>query len=140
MVCRASGYYGTAFKAGRGVTQGGVLSAKLFNILVNAVVREWLHQLREGKEFEEDELLEMMATFFAIFYVDDVYLASWDAGFLQRALDVLVELFERVGLQTNTYAVWARDGFGVELSRCCMWAVWEGIEGKFSWLPSGRCP
>jgi hypothetical protein len=41
MVCRGSGYYGTPFKAGRGVTQGGPLSAKLFNILVDAVVREW---------------------------------------------------------------------------------------------------
>jgi hypothetical protein len=46
MVCRASEYYGTAFKAGRGVTQGGPLSAKLFNILVNAVLREWIWELR----------------------------------------------------------------------------------------------
>jgi hypothetical protein len=38
----------------------------------------------------------------AIFYVDDAYLASRDAGFLQHALDILVDLFERVGLQTNT--------------------------------------
>ncbi len=30
MVCRAMGNYGTPFKAGRGVTQGGPLSAKLF--------------------------------------------------------------------------------------------------------------
>jgi len=41
-VCRASGNYGAPFKAGRGVTQGGPLSAKLFNVLVDAVVREWL--------------------------------------------------------------------------------------------------
>jgi hypothetical protein len=44
----------------------------------------------------------MMAAFFAIFYIDDAYLASWDAGFRQHALDILVDLFERVGLQTNT--------------------------------------
>jgi hypothetical protein len=42
MVCRAGGNYGTAFKAGRGITQGGPLSAKLFNILVDAVVSEWV--------------------------------------------------------------------------------------------------
>jgi hypothetical protein len=41
MVCRGSGYYGTPFKAGHGVTQGRPLSAKLFNILVDAVIREW---------------------------------------------------------------------------------------------------
>jgi hypothetical protein len=42
MDCRASGKYGTAFKVSRGVTQGGPLSAKLFNILVDWVVREWI--------------------------------------------------------------------------------------------------
>jgi hypothetical protein len=102
MVCRGSGYYGTPFKVGRGVTQGGPLSAKLFNILVDAVVREWFWQLQESGEYKEDELFGMMAAFFAIFYVDDACLASWDAGFLQHALDILVDLFKRVGLQTNT--------------------------------------
>jgi hypothetical protein len=42
-----------------------------------------------------------MATFFAIFYVDDTYLASSDPDFLQRALNVIVGLFDRVGLKTN---------------------------------------
>jgi hypothetical protein len=102
MVCRASGYYSTPFKAGHGVTQGGLLSTKLFNILVDAVVREWFWQLQESGEYVEDKLFEMMVMFFAIFYLDDAYLASWDAGFLQHALKILVNLFERVGLQTNT--------------------------------------
>jgi hypothetical protein len=101
MVCRASGNYGTPFKAGCGVTQGGPLSAKLFNILVDAVARKWLRELREGGDYEEWELAELMLTYFAIFYVDDAYLASRDAEFLQRALDLLVSLFGRVGLETN---------------------------------------
>jgi hypothetical protein len=45
MVCQALGNYGMAFKASRGVTHGGPLSAKLFNILVDAVVWEWIQQL-----------------------------------------------------------------------------------------------
>ena len=102
MVCRASGNYGQPFKAGRGVTQGGPLSAKLFNILVDAVAREWFRQLREEGDYEEAELDDLMSTFFAIFYVNDAYLALWDADFLQRALDIVVGLFEWVGLQTNT--------------------------------------
>ncbi len=93
MVCRAPGNYGQPFKAGRGVTQGGPLSAKLFNILVNAVVRELFRQLREEGDYKEAELDELLGTFFAIFYVDDAYLASRDAGFLQHALDILVGLF-----------------------------------------------
>ena len=74
-VCRASGNYGAPFKAGRGVTQGGPLSAKLFNIVVDAVVREWLRLLREemAPGPEEEELDQMMETLFAIFYVDDAY-------------------------------------------------------------------
>ena len=43
-----------------------------------------------------------MAPFFTIFYVDNAYLASRDADFLQRALDILVSLFELLGLETNT--------------------------------------
>jgi hypothetical protein len=33
--------------------------------------------------------------------VDDAYFASRDPVFLQTALDILVELFERIGLETN---------------------------------------
>ncbi len=84
MVCRASGYYGQPFKAGRGVTQGGPLSAKLFNIVVDAVVREWMVQLQQDGDYDDGMVQEFMATFFAIFYVDDAYLASRDAGFLQH--------------------------------------------------------
>ena len=38
-----------------------------------------------------------------IFYVDNAYLASWDAGFLQHVLTLLVDLFQWVELQTNTF-------------------------------------
>jgi hypothetical protein len=42
-----------------------------------------------------------MAAFFAIFYVDDAYLATRDPNFLQVALNSLVSLFECVGLESN---------------------------------------
>jgi hypothetical protein len=98
MVCQTAGNYGTAFTAGRGVTQGGPLFAKLFKILVNSVVWQWLRLLQEDGDYEEEELAEYMATFFAIFYINDAYLASRDGVFLQRALTLLVHLFEQVGL------------------------------------------
>jgi hypothetical protein len=41
-VCQAKGNYGRPFKAGRGVTQGGPLLAKLFNIVIDTVVWEWM--------------------------------------------------------------------------------------------------
>ncbi len=102
MMCRAAGNCGAAFKAGHGVTQGGPLSTKLFTILVNAVVWEWMGRLQEDGHYKEEELAEYMATFFTIFYIDEVYLTSQEAVFFQRALTLLVHLFERVCVQTNT--------------------------------------
>jgi hypothetical protein len=67
MVCRVAGNYGTAFKAGRGETQGGPLSARLFNIMVGAVVWKWIRQLQEDGDYGDEELAEYMATFVAIF-------------------------------------------------------------------------
>jgi hypothetical protein len=101
IVYRASGNYGEPFCAGRGVTQGGPLSAKLFNILVDTVVREWLRQLCDGGIVDPEELDLLMAAFFVIFHVDNAYLAARDPDFLQVALNSLVSLFECVGLETN---------------------------------------
>ncbi|KAL9183034.1 hypothetical protein ACHAXT_004821 [Thalassiosira profunda] len=101
LVCRASGVYGKPFRDGRGVTQGGPLSPKLFNILVDAIVREWL-TLLVGSDAVEGISAELMRTILAIFYADDAFLASRDPEELQRALDIVVELFDRVGLRTNT--------------------------------------
>jgi hypothetical protein len=101
MVCRASRNYGGPFCAGQSITQGGPLSAKLFNISVDAVVREWLRQLRDGGIVDPEELNLLIVAFFAIFYVDDAYLAARDPDFLQVALNSLVSLFECVGLETN---------------------------------------
>ena len=99
---QASGKYGTPFKAGHGVTQGGPLSAKLFNIMVDAVVRDWLCILRDEMDMEGEELDLMMEALYTIFYVDDAYIAARDPIFLQQAIDILITTFERVGLETNT--------------------------------------
>ncbi len=101
-VCRAKGNYGRPFKAGRGVTKGGPLSTKLFNIIVDTVVRKWMKLMCETLDDSAGDLTDQIKALFAIFYVDDGYIASRDAEFLQEALDILVETFKRVGLATNT--------------------------------------
>ncbi len=55
------------FQASHGVMQGGPLSVKLFNILVDAVVQELIRALQEDGDYEEEELGPHLSTFFAIF-------------------------------------------------------------------------
>jgi hypothetical protein len=101
-VCWAKGNYGRPFKAGCSVTQGEPLSAKLFNIVVDAVVREWMRLMSATIDDVDSNLDACIAGLFAVFYVDNGYIASRNAEFLQEALDILVETFKQVGLATNT--------------------------------------
>ena len=84
------------------MTQGGGLPAKLFNIIVNAVVPEWLQIMRESLDDLDSKLAAQIEELFAIFYVNDGYIASRDAEFLQETLNIPVKTFKRVGLATNT--------------------------------------
>jgi hypothetical protein len=56
----------------------------------------------ETLDDSDGKLTARVEALFAIFYVDDGYIASKDAEFLQEALDILVETFKRVGLASNT--------------------------------------
>ncbi len=78
---------------GHGVTQGGPLLAKLFNILVDAVVRERMRLMCEMLDDSDGQLAARVKELFAIFYVNNGYIASRDAEFLQEALDILVVTF-----------------------------------------------
>ena len=100
-VCRAKGNYGHYFQAGHGVIQGGLLLAKLFNIIVNIMVHEWMRLMRETLDNSEGDLAIQVKVLFAIFHVNDGYIASRDAEFLQEALNILVKTFKHIGLATN---------------------------------------
>ncbi len=66
----------------------------------------------------------MTAIFFAIFYVNDAYLASRDAGFLQHVLTLLVDLFQWVGFQTNT--------FKMQMMICTPGWIWSQLPTKLN--------
>ena len=91
-VCRALGNYGRSFKAYRGVTQGGPLSPKIFNFVVDAVVRELL-RVSLGEDEARDGVGERFREIIAIFYADDGLLALWSPEQLQSAFDVCADLF-----------------------------------------------
>jgi hypothetical protein len=72
----------------------------MFNVCVNALVREWLHQML-GEEAARNGLGECVVEILVVFYVDDGLIASHDPVWLQESFDVLIGLFERIGLFTN---------------------------------------
>ncbi len=84
------------------MTQGEPLPAKLFNIVVNAVVRECMRLMRVTIDNADGNLSKCIAGLFAVFYVSNGYVASRDAEFLQETLNILVKTFKCVNLTTNT--------------------------------------
>ena len=67
---------------------------------VDAVVREWLHQTL-GEEVAHDGIGDRVADILVAFFVDDGLVASRDPVWLQESFDILIGLFERIGLFTN---------------------------------------
>ena len=100
LVCRARGNYGEAFRAKRGITHGGPLSSLMFNVCVDAVVREWLC-LTLSDEAAHNRLGDRAAEILVAFYVDDRIIASHDPVLLQESFDILIRLFERISLFMN---------------------------------------
>ena len=100
MVARAGGYYREACKGDRGVTQGDPLSPTIFNVVVDAVVRNWATMALEEAEKRGERGNEGRHQD-ALFYADNGMLVLSDPHWLQWAFDALVSLFERVGLWTN---------------------------------------
>ena len=100
MVARAGGYYGTAFKGERGVTQSDLLSPTIFNVVVDAVVRHWATGVIADAE-ARGELRKEGRHQAELFYADDGMIASSDPRWLQGAFNTLAGLFDRVGLRTN---------------------------------------
>ena len=90
MVPIQAGYYGNAFHAERGVRQGDIISPLIFNIMVDAVVRNWRH-IHNPSGVED----------MAVFYADDGMLSGTDAEELQRGLDTMTRDFKSLGLKMN---------------------------------------
>jgi hypothetical protein len=77
------------------------MSPTIFNIVVDAVVRQWLSHVcsnavaMDGLDYEVGEK-------YFLFYADDGLVAAMDKDWVQESFDTLINLFERVGLRTNT--------------------------------------
>jgi hypothetical protein len=100
MVCHAGGNYGEPVRAFQGVTQGGPLSSLMFNVCVNCVVREWLQQVL-GDDAARDGVKEAVRKYCIEFFVDDRLVAARCPVWLQSSFNILIKLFERIGLLAN---------------------------------------
>jgi hypothetical protein len=72
----------------------------MFNVCVDAVVREWLYQTLD-EDIAQDRIGNQVAKILVAFYVNDGFIASRDPGWLQESFDILIGLFEWIGLFTN---------------------------------------
>ena len=107
MVARAGEYYRTAFNGARGVIKCNPLSPRIFNVVVDAVVRHWFTMAINDAEKMGERGKEGRHRA-ARFYADDGMVASLDLRWLQWEFNALVCLFERVGLRTyvgNTVSI-----------------------------------
>ena len=97
MVSKASGYFELLLKGYQSITQGNPLSPTIFNVAVEAVIRNWVMLVtptEAGTGGIGLTIIDLEANFFA----DDGLVASTQTERLKREFDVLTGFFNRVGL------------------------------------------
>ena len=116
MVAKAGGYYGSAFGGYRVLTQGYPLPPTIFNVVVYAVVRNWVAVMVKSAE-EHSGCVQEVRHQNALFCADDSMVALSDPILIQEDFSALLGLFDRVFLNTNS-----RKTVGI-LCRPCQVAV-----------------
>ena len=77
MVCYAGGSFGKPFGASWGVTQGGLLSSLMFNVCVDAVVREWFRWTIDEEAAHRE--FAVACREIVVFFVDNGLVGSRDS-------------------------------------------------------------
>ena len=85
---RQAGFYSDPLDVERGCTQGDIDSPIIFNVIMDAVLRKWMRNESFGKSD-------------STFYADDGLIENTNPIALQKDLDEMISLFEKVGLRTN---------------------------------------
>jgi hypothetical protein len=67
--------------------------------VVDCVIWAWELEISNGRSLTDETFRSLVAE---IFYDDDGLIASYQPELAQDSLDYLVELFQRMGLNTNT--------------------------------------
>ena len=84
-------FYGTPFKAERGVRQGDIISPTIFNIVIDSIVRDCMHKLEEIND--KDTTIQ--------FYADDGLIGGKNYETVQFMMDVITKSCLSFGLEMN---------------------------------------
>ena len=93
-------YLGKYFRIRRGVTQGDPISPMIFNIVVDAVVREVLGVVC-GTQEAQHGLGWAAGDINLVFYAKNGRIPGQDREWVKNALTVAVTMLRRMGLETN---------------------------------------
>jgi hypothetical protein len=93
IVPKQASFFSTPFRATRGVRQGDILSAIIFNIVSDAVIR-WVYETAHGNTAGRPPVDSK-------FYADDGNVSGEDPAEVQQYVDLYTEGFNRVGMETN---------------------------------------
>ena len=88
-VLRQAGFYSRGIKVERGVTQGDTNSPIIFNVVIDVVINRWVEDIYYKKRD-------------ALFYAEDGAIYNINSDSLQNDLNIIISLFENVGLRTNS--------------------------------------
>jgi hypothetical protein len=72
----------------------------MFNVCVNCVIREWLHQVM-GDKVTQEGVGDVVCNQCIAFFVDEGLVSTRCPEWLQSSFDILIKLFERIGLLAN---------------------------------------
>jgi hypothetical protein len=119
---------------------GGTPVGNMFDIIVNAVVPEWMRLMRDTLDYTKGNIVKCIEGIFAVFYINDGFIVSCNAEFLQEALDIFVKTFKHVSLATYTKKMQAlvcmpgkiRVQLATDLYRCMCKGVAAGEEPNWA--------
>ena len=100
MVVKADGFNASPLKGSRVVTQGDPLYPIISNMVIDAVLRQWIMAVVE-EETGPDSFVCVVRSLEVLFYTNDGLLVSTRAERLQRYFHALIDLFDRVGMWMN---------------------------------------
>ena len=106
VVTRQIRYHTSQLWATHGITQGGLASIMIFNVNINSLIRHWSSLMVEEVAVVHGGLGHMGGRSLVMLYADDGILGSQYPEWIQGDLNVLIGLFQRIGLADNGCALY----------------------------------